>query len=404
MLCPHSLAVAAMGHASRIPPVPPLLREYQSSSSTDNLDVQQPLSPRRVATPLSSGITDEDRTSTTQTQPETAVKIPSGPDTQPSPKRPTKFRNLLNFWTCKSSGNKTPRESNTMGPITSPPQTSASRPTIAGSSAITRNSSQVSGSTATPVKWLSLLNIPFFRCLSPPDIQNEPPPPVYPLRTRRTRFDSGAPLPPRRTPLRPDERRRANVLVGPASGHVHIRTRSFGSMSSEMLQNVLIGVEKIIRDFIALNSRTQAVASKWCMHVGKIKTLPTSSQPLPRDSPVGKGPSQFPSAEDYAYFSLLSIMNTHLYNRIFHPFHPAVSDAENAKLETTYQRQLETCVCLCLDTDGHNYAQLYFFVQFYKSEQLNGVRNVSSLSKPGSTTFRGRRCFATYPTPYSRPG
>ena len=107
---------------------------------------------------------------------------------------------------------------------------------------------------------------------------------------------------------------------------------------------MLIGVEKIIRDFIALNSRTQVVASKWCMHVGKIKTLPTSSQPLPGNSPVGKGPSEFPSAEDYAYFSLLSIINTHLYNRIFHPFHPAASDAENAKLENGYQRQLETGV------------------------------------------------------------
>ena len=107
---------------------------------------------------------------------------------------------------------------------------------------------------------------------------------------------------------------------------------------------MLVGVEKIIRDFIASNSRNQVVASKWCMHVGKIKTLPTSSQPLPQDSPVGKGPSQFPSAEDDAYFSLLSIMNTHLYNRIFHPFHPAASDAENAKLETGYQRQLETGV------------------------------------------------------------
>jgi len=58
-------------------------------------------------------------------------------------------------------------------------------------------------------------------------------------------------------------------------------------------------------------------------------------------SPVGKGPSQFPSAEVYAYFSLLSIVNTHLYNRIFRPFHPAESDAENAKLETSYQRQAE---------------------------------------------------------------
>ena len=140
----HSRALsppAAMEDASRISPVPPLLREYQSSSSTAKLDVQQPLSPRRVATPPSSGDDDEDRTSTIPTidsQPETAVKLPSGPDTQPSPKRPT------NFWNLKSSP---PRESSSMmGLITSPPQTSESRATIAESSAITHSSSQVLGS------------------------------------------------------------------------------------------------------------------------------------------------------------------------------------------------------------------------------------------------------------------
>src|SRR6266849_1662865 len=49
---------------SHIPPVPPLLKEYQSSSSTVNSNVQ-PLSPRRVATSPSPGDDDEDRTSTT---------------------------------------------------------------------------------------------------------------------------------------------------------------------------------------------------------------------------------------------------------------------------------------------------------------------------------------------------
>ena len=365
----HSRALsppAAMGDISPIPPVPPLPKEYQSSSSTANLDVQ-PLSPRRVATPPSPGDDDEDRTTPTIDS-QTPVKRLR---TQSSPKRPTK---KLRF----SSGNNTPRE---MGPITSPPQTSGPLPTIAESSAITRNSSQVLGSTATPDKSSSPSpsNIPSFPPLSP-DIRNESPPPVS---RRRTRSD--------------------NTVVRPPSGHVHIRIRSLGSMPSEMLQNMLIDVGKKIRDFTALNSNTRTVASKWSMHVGKIKTLPTSSQPLPRDSPVGKGPSQFPSAEDYAYFSLLSIINTHLYNQIFHPFHPAASDAENTKLETNYQRLVETGVCLCLGTDGHNYAQLYF-VQLYRSKQLNGVRAVSSLSKLGSTTFRGQRCFATYPTPYSRPG
>ena len=196
---------------------------------------------------------------------------------------------------------------------------------------------------ATSVKSSSprLLNIPFFRRMSP-DIQNKSPPPVLPVVPRHIRPRLDPAPPPRRAPLRPDERRRANTLIGPPSGHVHIRTRarSLGFLPSEQI----IDVGKTIRDFTILNSDTRTVASKWSAHVGKIKTLPTSSQPLTRDSLVGKGPSQFPSAEDYAYFSLLSIINTHLYNRIFRPFHPAASDAENAKLETRYQRQVETGV------------------------------------------------------------
>jgi len=172
-------------------------------------------------------------------------------------------------------------------------------------------------------------------------------------------------------------------------------------MPPEMAQNMLIGVEKIIRDFVALNSRTQTVAGEWGVHVGKIKALPGSAQPLTLDSPVGKEPSQFPNAEDYAYFSLLSIVNTHLYNRIFRPFHPAESDAENAKLETGYQRQAEIGVFMF--RHRHNYAQLYF-VQLYRSEQLNGVRNVSSLSRIVSTMLGGRRYSAAYPTLYRRPG
>ena len=273
-----------MGHASPISPVPPLLREYQSSSSTANLDVQQPLSPRRVATPPSSGDDDEDRTSTIPTI-----------DSQP--------------------GNNMPRESNTMGPITSP-QTSL--PTIVESSSSPRRLS----SPASPPVHL-----------------------VVPCRARtiggRSLFESSAYL-SRRVPPRPDERHRARTITG----HELVQTRllGFASVLSETLQNALIGAEKTIRDFTALNRNTQTVAGKWSAHVGKIKTLPSSSQPLTRDSPVGKGPSQFPSAEDYAYFSLLSIINTHLYNRIFRPFHPAASDAENAKLETRYQRQVETGV------------------------------------------------------------
>lgn len=118
---------------SRIPPVPPLPKAYQSPS-TANFNVL-PVSPR-VATPLSSGPTDDDRTFTIPTigyQPETPAKTPSRSHTQPSPKGPTKkwsFSNALNLKSpSKDKDHKspnTPRKSKAMRQSTSSSQASES--------------------------------------------------------------------------------------------------------------------------------------------------------------------------------------------------------------------------------------------------------------------------------------
>ena len=402
----HSRALsppAAMGDVSPIPPVPPLSKEYQSSSPTANLDVQPP-SPYPAPMLLSAAAMQDDslippEPRLPEYQPSSSIRLdlecaqcPSAiraapalfysstanldvkrwspqflhrlssytagyfkslsprrvptlsairaatqdaPRIPPVPLLPKEcqsssftanlcFQPLSHFWNLKSSGNNTPRVSSTMGLITSPPQTSGSLPTIAEYSAIVHSS--------------------------------PPARPVVPRHGRSIRVGSSD-HPSSTRVLRPAGRRRAMTLAG----HELARISSLGftCIPSEILQNVLVGVEETMRDFTALNRNTQTLASKWSTHVRGVKTLPSSSQPLTRDSPVGKGPSQFSDAEDYAYFSLLSIINTHLYDRIFHPFHPAASDAENAGLKTNYQRQVEAGVCLCLGTDGHNYAAIF---------------------------------------------
>jgi len=52
----------------------------------------------------------------------------------------------------------------------------------------------------------------------------------------------------------------------------------------------------------------------------------------------------FLNAEDFAFFSLISTINTHLYNNIFKPFHPAASSQQNSIFQQGYQKQTKTAL------------------------------------------------------------
>lgn len=90
---------------TRIPPVPPLPKAYQSPSAA-NFNVQ-PLSPRTATPPMTSPI-DEDHTFTIPTidfPPPTPAKNTTGrPHTQPSPRGPTKKWSFTNALSLKSPG------------------------------------------------------------------------------------------------------------------------------------------------------------------------------------------------------------------------------------------------------------------------------------------------------------
>lgn len=135
----------------------------------------------------------------------------------------------------------------------------------------------------------------------------------------------------------PVARHRAVTLLGtPAT----LRLAQSSRTDPDMQKNLIHGLEKPIKDFVGLNTRVQAFATDWAAYVADFKSLPPPA-PLDPDSPVGKPPSAFPSAEDYAFFSLNAIIVTHLYNRIFRHFHPAASDTVNTARERAYQRQRE---------------------------------------------------------------
>jgi hypothetical protein len=147
-----------------------------------------------------------------------------------------------------------------------------------------------------------------------------------------------------RKPLRPHERLRATTLAGPPASLSQIRANANASepVIEEMKKGMLLGVERTVNQFAGINRQTQEFCNTWAEHVARFKNLPRNSLPVDATNPVARPASEFQNAEDYAFFSLISIINTHLYNAIFRPFHPAASAQQNSIFEQGYRRQVQT--------------------------------------------------------------
>ena len=109
-----------------------------------------------------------------------------------------------------------------------------------------------------------------------------------------------------------------------------------------MKQGMLYGVEKNVNQFAAINRKTQEFSNTWAEYAAKFKVLPSISPPVDATNPVARPASKFLNAEDYAFFSLISTIITHLYNNIFKPFHPAASSQQNYIFQQGYQKQTKT--------------------------------------------------------------
>jgi hypothetical protein len=110
----------------------------------------------------------------------------------------------------------------------------------------------------------------------------------------------------------------------------------------EMKKGVLLDVGSVLNRFSKMDRTVRAFCERSSDYIGKSKRM-THRSALPRNSPVGKPTYEFPSTEDYVFFALLSIINTHLYEDIFRPFHPAASAKENDRYEKEYLKMIDTC-------------------------------------------------------------
>ena len=103
----------------------------------------------------------------------------------------------------------------------------------------------------------------------------------------------------------------------------------------------------VLKQFLGLNTNVRTFCEDISSHIGQLKQLPrlgALSSTLPENSPVGKPAHQFSSPEEYVFFVLLSIINTHIYDDIFRPFHPAASAQESNRYEEEYLKMIDTCM------------------------------------------------------------
>ena len=119
----------------------------------------------------------------------------------------------------------------------------------------------------------------------------------------------------------------------------------------EMTKGRFLDVDNALDQFPKLNKDIRLFCQQCSDHIARSDPKPipwpaVHSSCSPENSPVGKPAHEFSSFDDYLYFVLLSIINKHLCQNIFQPFHPAASMQESDRCKKEYAKLADTCRCL----------------------------------------------------------
>lgn len=114
----------------------------------------------------------------------------------------------------------------------------------------------------------------------------------------------------------------------------------------EMRKRGLMDFGGVLNQFSDLGSDIRALCDKCAEHIGRSTQLPRKPVPLLRQSPIGKPAHEFGSAEDYAFFTLLSIVNTNTCDMVFGPFHPALTERDSSRYMGEYVEMIDSCASL----------------------------------------------------------
>ena len=168
-----------------------------------------------------------------------------------------------------------------------------------------------------------------------------------PPKSARPRFVSHTATPRSRNDSLLQPRRKRAITLSPDGS----TPRGLGPDSSnpvivEMRKRGLTDFTHLLNQLLELNSAIQDVCNQCADHVAKSKQLPRRPSPLSQPSPLGKPAHEFSSTEDYVFFASLSIVNTVTCDFVLGPFHPAVSEKENARWMEEYIEVIDTCAFL----------------------------------------------------------
>jgi len=175
------------------------------------------------------------------------------------------------------------------------------------------------------------------------------PPPAVVRISPRTRLESHAAPSAVKSKL-PAGRKRAITMIGEGLSAPLLKSSDAADpVLLEMKKGVLLDVGNILHQFANLDRTIRDFCDACAEHIGTSKHLPRIgpyTTPASKGSPVAKPPSEFTSTEDYTFFTLLSIINTRIYDDIFRPFHPAAPPSDNDRLETEYLSKIDTSLQL----------------------------------------------------------
>lgn len=115
----------------------------------------------------------------------------------------------------------------------------------------------------------------------------------------------------------------------------------------QMQTSVTIDITALVTKFRSLNRNIRMLCDKTSTSISQHMTLPSTPVPnlVQGDSQLAKPPWDFMVPEDYCFFTLLSIVNMHLYREILKPFHPNLDEKENSKYLKMYADKVKATTC-----------------------------------------------------------
>jgi hypothetical protein len=112
------------------------------------------------------------------------------------------------------------------------------------------------------------------------------------------------------------------------------------TLGAEIREQRVLTIDEILRRFQDINNDIRTLCDQCVDQINHTRHPPVTKKSwvVPRGHPLSDLAADSVSADDFVYFTMLSIINRELYHTIFLPFHPAVAEDKTRP----YGRQLQS--------------------------------------------------------------